>query len=288
MAVATAIGLDVGGTKILAGLVDRGGLVLHSEERPMRREHYLVDLQGLAASMTAVARERGLTVAGVGAGVTGLVDHAGGRLVRSLNLGLVDVPVVAALREACGVPGWVDNDVHAAALGELYFGVGRRFSDFVLFNAGTGVAAGMVFGGRLHRGASNVSGEIGHTSIEQHGPECMCSLPGCLEDSILRLRRGEPMPPVRLAHVTPPPAPVYGYVALGIIHLVNLLNPLAIVLAGGMFTRHPEAVEWVTDAVRATALPLAVAGLGEICLAAAGADAGLVGASALVWEGLAA
>ena len=282
----TAIGLDVGGTKILAGLVDRTGQVLHSEERPMRRDHYLEDLRGLALSMTVAARARGLTVAGVGAGITGLVDHNGGRLVRSMNLGLEDIPVAAALREACGAPGWVDNDVHAATLAELYFGIGQRVSDFVLFNAGTGIAAGMVFGGRLHRGASNVSGEICHSSVEQHGPQCQCGLPGCLEDSILRLRRSEDIPTVRLPHLAPPPAPVYGYVALGIIHLVNLLNPKAVVLAGGMFTRQPAAVEWVREAVRATALPLAVAGLQEICLPAAGPAAGLVGAAALVWEGL--
>jgi len=282
----TAIGLDVGGTKILAGLVDRTGQVLHSEERPMRRDHYLEDLRGLALSMTVAARARGLTVAGVGAGITGLVDHNGGRLVRSMNLGLEDIPVAAALREACGAPGWVDNDVHAATLAELYFGIGQRVSDFVLFNAGTGIAAGMVFGGRLHRGASNVSGEICHSSVEQHGPQCQCGLPGCLEDSILRLRRSEDIPTVRLPHLAPPPAPAYGYVALGIIHLVNLLNPKAVVLAGGMFTRQPAAVEWVREAVRATALPLAVAGLQEICLPAAGPAAGLVGAAALVWEGL--
>jgi len=283
----TAIGLDVGGTKILAGLVDRAGRVVHSEERPTRRDRYLADVQALAAAMTVVARERGLAVAGVGAGVTGLVDHAGGRLVRSLTLHLDDVPVVAALQEACGVPGWLDNDLHAAALGELYFGVGRRRSDFVLFNAGTGIAAGLVFGGRLYRGASNVAGEMGHSSVEQHGPLCACGLPGCLEDCIVRLRRGEDVPPVRLARVAPPPAPAYGYVALGIVHLVNLLNPPAVVLAGGMFTGQPGAVAWVTEAVRAAALPLAVAGLQEISLSTAGPAAGLVGAAALVWEGLA-
>jgi glucokinase len=252
----------------------------------MRRDRYVPELQALAAAMAAAAREQGLAVAGCGAGVTGLVDHAGGRLVRSMNLGLEDVPVAAALSAACGAPGWVDNDLHAAALGELRFGVGRRYADFVLFNAGTGIAAGLVFGGRLHRGASNVAGEMGHSSVEQHGPRCPCGLPGCLEDSIVRLRRGEEVPPVRLPASAPPPGPAYGYVALGVIHLVNLLNPPAVVLAGGMFTRQAGAVEWVADAVRAAALPVAVAGLREVCLAAAGASAGLVGAAALVWEGL--
>jgi glucokinase len=284
----TAIGLDVGGTKILAGLVDRAGRVLHSDERPMRRDHYLADLRGAAGTMAATARERGLEVIGVGAGITGFVDHAAGRLIRSMNLDLEDVPVAEALQNVCGAPGWIDNDLHAAALGELYFGAGQRHADFVLFNAGTGIAAGLVFGGRLHRGASNVSGEICHTSVEQHGPACICGLPGCLEDSVLRLRRGEDVAPVRLARMAPPPAPAYGYVALGIIHLVNLLNPAAVVLAGGMFTRQPAATQWVAEAVRMTALPLAVAALKEIGVSAAGAAAGLVGAAALVWEGVSA
>jgi len=281
-----AIGLDIGGTKLLAGLVDSTGRVLHTEERPMRPDRYLADLGALAAAAAAAARERGVAVAGVGAGVTGLVDRARGRLVRSLRLGLADISLAAALEEACGVPGWVDNDVHAAALGELRFGIGRRVRDFVVFNAGTGISAGLVLDGRVIRGASNVAGEMGHSSVEQHGPACTCGLPGCLEDSILRLRRGEPVPEVRLPRVGPPPAPAYGYVALGVIHLVNLLNPAAVVLAGGMFTRQPGAVEWLRDAVRALALPVAAAGLQEIELSAAGRLAGLMGAAALVWEAL--
>jgi glucokinase len=138
------------------------------------------------------------------------------------------------------------------------------------------------------RGASNAAGEAGHTSVEQHGPACTCGLPGCLEDSILRVRRGEAVPEVRLPRVPPPPTPAYGYLALGVIGLVNLLNPPAVVLAGGMFTRNPEAVAWLGDAVRAHALPVAAQALREIGVSASGASAGLVGAAALVWEGLAA
>jgi len=180
----------------------------------------------------------------------------------------------------------VDNDLHAAALGELRFGVGRRVRDFIVFNAGTGIAAGLVLNGRLIRGASNAAGEIGHTSVEQHGPTCACGLPGCLEDSILRLRRGEEVPEVRLPQVPPPPAPAYAYVALGIIQMVNMLNPAAVVLTGGMFTGRPGAAEWVRDAVRALVLPIAATGLREIDLSAAGPRAGLIGAATLVWEAL--
>jgi len=281
-----ALGIDIGGTKMLAGLVDADGRVLAARRLPTRREHYLEDLLLLSRTLLADAADRGLAAAGIGVGTTGLVDHAGGRLVRSMNLGLVDIPIRSRLEDALGLPAFVDNDLHASTLGELYFGVGRSCADFVLFNAGTGIAAGMVFGGRLLRGASNVSGEICHTSVEQHGPDCDCGLPGCLESMILALRAGGTAPAVVLARASaPPPEQAYGYLALGIIHLINLLNPPAMILAGGMFTAHPEATAWVAQTVRECALPVAVAGLDRICLAAAGADAGLVGAAALVFEG---
>jgi glucokinase len=284
--VAVIVGVDIGGTKMLAGLVTIAGEPLVTHQTPTRVGSYMEDLTHLVSTMVQVAAERGERVAGIGVGTTGLVDHAGGRMRRSLTLGIRDFPIRSALEDAFGVPAFIDNDIHAAALGELMFGVGRKYRDFLLVNAGTGVAVGIVLAGRLHRGASNVAGEIGHSSVDGTGEICTCGLPGCLEATVVRARNGLPVPPLRFAaYPVPPPAPEYAYLALGVVNLVNLLNPAAVVLAGGMFTNHAAAVAWFSEAVRHASLNDACDGLDHIGVADAGSMIGLIGAAALVVEG---
>ncbi|HWH72328.1 MAG TPA: ROK family protein, partial [Candidatus Sulfotelmatobacter sp.] len=256
-----AIGIDVGGTKMLAGLVADDGRILAQTKCPTVRERYMESLEALTEEMISAATAMSVSPIGIGVGTTGLVSHAEGRLVRSMNLNLTDMPIKARLEARFGLKTYADNDLHAATLAELIFGAGRAHKDFVVYNAGTGIAAGMVFGGHLHRGASNVSGEMCHSSVEQHYQPCNCGLPGCLEQIVLDLRKGGEAPPVNLPRAGAPPEPAYGYLALGLIHLINLLNPPAVVLMGGMLTNNPEAVVWLEKAVRAYALPAAVQGL---------------------------
>lgn len=277
-----AVGIDIGGTKMLAGLVADDGRILVQKTRPTVRSQYMEGLEGITDEIMAAAAALGLEPIGIGVGTTGLVDHQEGRLVRSMNLGITNVPIRERLEARFQVDTSVDNDLHAATLGELMFGTGRLQRDFVLFNAGTGIAAGMVFNGRLHRGASNVSGELCHSSVEQHYHPCTCGLPGCLEQIVLDLRKGGQAPLVHLPRVGPPPDPAYGYLALGVIHLINLLNPPAVVLMGGMLTRNPSAVLWLEQAVRVYALPNALQGLQSFSVSTL--EAGLVGAAALVYE----
>jgi glucokinase len=285
-----AIGIDIGGTKMRAGLVTEDGGVLLDERRPTRRDSFLHDIVALAVSIQLQALHASFEPLCVGVGTTGFVDLAGGRLVRSMNLGLSDVPIRDAVAAACRLPVIVDNDLHAAALAELRFGVGRSHDDFVLFNAGTGIAAGLVFGRRVLRGQTNAAGEIGHVSVLQDPSRrcgCGCGLAGCLEGLMLRARAGEPTPGICLPEVAaPPPAPEYPYVALAIVHLVNLLNPPVVALAGGMFTGNPAATDWVRGAVRASALTASLRGLLDMPLAYGGATAGLIGAAALGFEAL--
>ena len=283
-----AIGIDIGGTKMRAGLVTEDGDVLLDEQRPTRRDCFLQDIVALAVSIQQQAPQTNLQPFCVGVGTTGFVDLAGGRLVRSMNLGLSDIPIRDAITAACHLPVIVDNDLHAAALAELRFGVGRSYDDFVLFNAGTGLAAGLVFGRRSLRGQTNAAGEIGHASVwRDPSLRCGwgCGLAGCLETLMLRARAGVLTAGICLPEVAaPPPAPEYPYVALAIVHLVNLLNPPVVALAGGMFTGNPAATEWVREAVRASVLTAALPGLLDMPLAYGGPTAGLIGAGALGFE----
>jgi glucokinase len=281
-----AIGIDIGGTKIRAGLVDRSGHVLSDRQCPTDPSRLLDDVLSLAQRVQSDAASDGLRPEGIGVGTTGFVDRATGELVRSLNLRLEAVPLGKKLRQAFDLPISVDNDLHATTLGEARFGVGRDHSDFILVNAGTGIAVGMVFAGRLHRGASNASGEFGHTRMEiSGGPRCTCGARGCLEALVVAARAGRaPERPPFKDQNDPPLGAEYRYLALGIVNVVNLLNPPIVVLAGGMFTENEAAVEAIRRAVRTAALPLAVRGLQRIVMARAGRQAGLVGAASLVFE----
>ena len=282
---AAAVGVDVGGTKILAGLVDAAGRVLESRRWPTRREHYLEDVLRAADAGMVMAANHGVGVVGIGLGTTGFVDHDAGVLLRAMNLGVEETDLRQPIEERCGLPVAVDNDMHAATLGELLFGVGRDHREFLYLNAGTGIAAGLVIGGRLHRGVTNAAGEAGHFSADQHGVECQCGLAGCLEASVLALRHGCAAPDVRLQRAaSPPPDPAYAYLALAAVQLVNLLNPSALVLAGGMFSESAAGFDWVRRTVPEVALEAAAAGLRAIERPAAGPMAGLVGAAALAFE----
>ena len=273
------LGIDVGGTKILGGLVSRQGEVLFEHRVPTRRECLLEDLVGVAKILASQAGSR---AHGIGVGMTGHIDRVNGVLVQSMNMRIRDIPIAQTLADETGLSIYVENDVHAATIGEIHFGVGRAYKDFLLFNGGTGLATGMVFNGRLHRGASNYAGENGHISSDQSGSTiCDCGLSGCTERMLIEVREGADTVAAYLPRIEPPVSKAYGYLALSLIQLVNLLNPAAIALAGGMFTGDRTPTDWVRRAVRAHALPNALSGLQEIELSRSAPFTGLVGAAAL-------
>ncbi|WP_171026544.1 ROK family protein [Mesorhizobium comanense] len=279
---APLLGIDIGGTKILGGLVSRRGEVLFEHRVPTRRQHLLADLVEVARIITA---EAGHGPRSIGIGTTGYIDRVNGVLVQSMNMNIGDVPIAQALSDATGLPVLVENDVHAATIGEIHFGAGRSHRDFVVFNAGTGLATGMVFNGKLHRGASNHAGENGHISSDQSRTTlCHCGLSGCTERLIHEVRAGAETVPAYLPRIEPPARKEHGYLALSLIQLVNLLNPAAVVLCGGMFTSDPASTNWVRRAVAAHALPHTLKGLTEIELSRTAPFTGLVGAAALALE----
>lgn len=279
------LGIDVGGTKILGGIVSGSGSVLFHHRSPTARQQLLAGIVAMAERVLEEASKSGLSASAIGVGMTGFIDRRRGVLVESINLGAKDIEIGRAVSEATGMSVVVDNDVHAAALGELYFGAGRTYRDFLFYNAGTGLAVGMVLNGQLYRGASNAAGENGHISSDQSGRTLsFTGTSGDIERLLLDARSGKDTVPAHLPNVEPPPRREYGYLALNLVQLVNLINPAAIILGGGMFTGDAAATEWVKRAVRAHALPIALKGLSEISLARSGQFAGLIGAASLVLE----
>ncbi len=178
------LGIDVGGTKVAASLVDADGRLLGLARRP-------TDVQGPDATLDSIADaaeqaialaglERG-EVRGVGLGIPGVVDPQRGIGVASVNLGWRDVPVSAGLERRLGLPCFIENDVRAAALGEFRYGAGRGMESMIFMVLGTGIAAAFVLGGRIITGSHGMAGEIGHAVIDLDGPPCKCGGHGCFE-----------------------------------------------------------------------------------------------------------
>jgi len=277
----TSIGIDVGGTKIAAGLVDAAGDVVMRRQRPTRPAHLVDDMEAMCVELATQAQSQARVLIGVGIGLKGAVDRTTRRLVHSIYLGQTDLPIGDSLASALGVPTWLENDVHAATVGEMIFGVGRDCGDFVLFNAGTGISVGIVVERELYRGSSGVAGESGHVSMDQSGAfPCPCGLSGCMETIILRSRTGTPIPSVAdAALVGTSPGPAFDYLLADLVDVMNLLNPTAIVLAGGMISS-PAVISWLDQSARRLA-PEAAACLDRVVAAHGGADTGILGAGAL-------
>lgn len=277
------LGIDIGGTKVLGGLVDRTGHIVARRQRPTRPDHVLPDVVEACRDLLGAADRLGRRVGGVGVGAKGAVDRDDGRLVGSLYLGHGEIPLGERLGSAFGLPVRVENDVHAAAIGELAFGIGRHTADFLFFNAGTGMAVGMVSGGRLHRGASNTAGENGHMTLDASGAwPCSCGLSGCVETMIVGARGGRRLPPFPGCDVPDEETRAYAALASNLSDLIDLFDPSAVVLAGGMLNGGGPGVEWLVAAIEARSGAPAASSRPRIHHAFAGRDAGLIGAAALL------
>jgi glucokinase len=141
-------------------------------------------LDGIARTVEQAIRESGIPreqVRAVGLGIPGIVDPVRGIGVASVNLNWRDVPVKAEMEDRLGLPCAIENDVKAAALGEVRFGAGKGLDNLVFLTIGTGIAAAIVLNNKVYRGPGGMAGEIGHAMIDRNGPQCKCGGYGCFE-----------------------------------------------------------------------------------------------------------
>jgi glucokinase len=175
-----AIGVDLGGTKILAGVVAPDGSVVRRRERATpqdSQEHVLAELEA------AVAELLDDSVGGIGIGAPSPIDQKNGVVVRCVNLPLENAPLRDRMHECFGIPVGLDNDANAAAIGEWRAGAGRGEDDVVMLTLGTGVGGGVISGGKPFRGRNGVGAELGHVVIVHEGRPCQgaCTGHGHLE-----------------------------------------------------------------------------------------------------------
>ena len=175
------IGLDIGGTKIAAAKADAEGIIqqlVRERTRKATPEELLGQIVSVVEQLLAPADE----LVSVGIGLPGQVDPEAGHTFSPYNLGWPNVVQIRKpLQERFGVPVFIDNDLNTAIIAELTQGVGRTNKNFCYVTVGTGVAAGLVFDGKLFRGAPHLAGELGHVVVDPTARDCVCGAKGCLE-----------------------------------------------------------------------------------------------------------
>ena len=182
------LGIDIGGTNLVVGSVaeDGSGLLAMASE-PTHAEAGASDvvdrLVGLAERAIAETGRAspGAEILGVGVGAPGPLDTKRGIVLLTPNLGWVDMPLRQIMHDRLGLPAALDNDANCAVLGEWWVGAARGARHAIGITIGTGIGGGLILDGRLYHGASDVAGEIGHTTIDTEGRRCKCGNYGCLE-----------------------------------------------------------------------------------------------------------
>ena len=175
----TYVGVDASGTILVTALVSAQGSVVEHRESALERE-------GVAAQVARAVSELrsapGATLAGIGVGVTGLVNPQTGRVVVSNDLpSLARTDLRAELSQATGINVLLENDANAAAYGEYIAGAGKGSRNLFYVTIGTGIGGAIILDGKLWRGDSGFAGEFGHITIDPEGVQCVCGNSGCLE-----------------------------------------------------------------------------------------------------------
>ena len=183
MSAGETIGVDLGGTKMLVGVLDAG---LRRCSGRAARPRPARPRTSWSSCWCARSRRRGTTrpgVAAVGLGIPATIDHDRGVAVSAVNLPIEDLPIRDLVGERTGLPVFVDNDANVAALAEHLYGAARGADNAVMLTIGTGIGGGLILGGEVYRGSTGAGAELGHIVIEIDGPPCQGNCPGhgCVE-----------------------------------------------------------------------------------------------------------
>ncbi|MGE0871428.1 MAG: ROK family protein [Kofleriaceae bacterium] len=312
--VRTCLGIDLGGSKIHVGVVDREGRILASHLAPTDIERGV----GSVAESIAVMAERCIAEAGVdvlaaGIGIAGQIDTAAGIVRSSPNLtAWIDVPLAMQLADRLRVPVIATNDLRAIALGEWRFGAGRGVSELVVLFIGTGVGGAVIARDRPLVGAGGYGGELGHMPIVASGRKCHCPGRGCVEAYVsgwaLAARAAE------LLAMHPEHAPAFGaddgmvtareiasayaagdelgeqivleagdHLGAALVAITNAFNPARIILGGGVIDGLPAIGELAESRLRQDAIVVSRDRV-RIVRSSLGSAAGVIGAAMWAWD----
>ena len=309
--------LDIGGTKTIVAVTDDSGQIHAKLTFPTDVPDYSRHFSHCAEVLRTLLDSMGVgmdSLLGVGVNAPGMVDWKSGVLLNAPFAAWKNLPIREMFRELLGTRDvFVDNDVKSCALGEKYFGYQTRFSSYVWVTLSTGVGAAVVIDGRVWRGTDNLAGELGHVKVEyDHPRQCSCGKAGCMEAyasgtgiaaSVREAGEADPsflsrLDARRLPHDAvgcaalaeqgdPVALKIFettaDYLARGLSGVINLINPQAVILGGGVV----RSLHLLAPQVRARLMDYTIDQLVDtkIVTTLLGYEAALIGTAALVLEG---
>jgi glucokinase len=264
-----ALGIDVGGSKILTAVVDSRGNVFSRDYRPTPHEDTEAVLQQILRSSESAIKQAVITVEeldAIGVGAPGISNPRTGVVFSSPNIPCWhNVPLRDTIAAEIGKTAFLINDANAAALGELYFGAGKGASNLIYVTISTGIGGGIIINGELYYGSIGTAGEVGHMTIDVNGPRCNCGNTGCWEmfasgtalanEAKRRIRNGAATSILdyaggvleKVTARTIQTAVEHGdalakelinqtgyYIGVGLANLLNIFNPEMIIIGGGL------------------------------------------------------
>ncbi len=310
------IGVDLGGTNIVVGVVDEQYNIQSKvrcktrAERPA--EELLQDIARLCREAVAQAGLAMADVTGVGIGCPGTCNTETGMVEYTNNLNFNNVPVVARMNELLGVPVYINNDANAAALGETLAGAAKGANSCVCITLGTGVGGGVIIDGKIYDGCNYAGAELGHTVIQMGGEPCTCGRNGCWEayasatalvrqtkeamekhpgsdmwkmvdgniDSVNGLTAFDGMR-AGDAVATAVVKQYIDYVACGVIDMINIFQPDIVCIGGGISHEGETLLAPLREKIVAERYSKFCERQTEIVAAVLGNDAGVIGAACL-------
>ncbi len=315
------IGFDLGGTKMIAALLDSKLQVLQRiKKRTSPQDGNSAVLKRICSTIEEVMTLAGISseqVGGIGLAVPGPMDRDAGIIIDTPNLGFQNLALKPYVEQHTGLRVILENDVSAGTYGEFVRGAGQGYRDLIGVFLGTGIGAGLILNGRLYRGKSGNAGEFGHMIIQTDGPMCGCGRKGCVEALASRLSISKDAVSLASSGKAPVLHELAGtdislyksgvfkqawkkkdpavreliqrsahYLGIGLANAVNLLNPEAVILGGGLIEKIGKPyLTAARDSMRTYAQP----GIAEdvtVLPTKLGDDAVLIGAAALAAEEL--
>ena len=316
------VGVDMGGTKILAAVINAKGEIVQQAKRATKPkkgpEEVIERITRCIREAIDSAELKPSQIRAIGIGSPGPLDPETGVIIFAPNLGWSNVPLKAKLEANLSIPTFVDNDVNVGTLGEYAFGAGQGVKNLVGIFVGTGIGGGIILDGKLFHGVNKTAGEVGHMIVEVKGPRCGCGNFGCLEAVASRtaitrdlqkaiLKKGKKSKLTELnggnldlirskaiaravKHGDKPTIKVVQraakYLGISVASIVHFLNPEMVVLGGGVVEAMGDSLlDPIRHAAAEYALPTTMDGV-QIIAATLGDNAGVIGASVLARERL--
>ncbi|WP_217586708.1 ROK family glucokinase [Lentibacillus saliphilus] len=309
-------GVDIGGTSVKIGIINREGDILHKWSIPTNTDQVETIIPDVWASIQTNMQMINLPIAklaGIGVGAPGFIDSKNGLVHEAVNIGWKNYNLTDHLSQLSGVPVFLENDANIAALGENWKGAGNGALNVIAITLGTGVGGGIISNGMIISGQNGTAGEIGHMTVNPSGYLCNCGRKGCLETIVSATGIARQADAYQMAHpesllaqrnrengvltakdvfdlaqindegaqsIVDHTVDVLGF---ALANAAILLNPEKILIGGGVSKAGQPLIEGIKSAFQTYALPH-VSDVCTIHLAQLGNDAGIIGGAFLVQE----